>query len=269
MRIVFMGTPDFAVPTLSEIVGQGHEVVAVYTRAPAPGGRGMAERPSPVHTLAVEPRSSGSASAIAAQRRGAHDVQGTRGGSRRCRGLWHDPAAVHPRCAVAGMREPAWIVAAALARRGAAPARRDGRGRRGGRRRDAHGGRARYGAGRDGGTHRAQARYDGRRPPRRTGPDRRRPHGPGRRCHRPRHVAVSPATRARRDLRAEDRQSRVPDRLEPAGDSGRPPDHGPVAFSGCLLRGRSRPGSRAHQGAPRARGRWGRADRERCSTMRC
>ncbi len=53
MRIVFMGTPDFAVPTLSEIVGQGHEVVAVYTRAPAPGGRGMAERPSPVHTLAV------------------------------------------------------------------------------------------------------------------------------------------------------------------------------------------------------------------------
>ena len=34
MRIVFMGTPDFAVPTLSEIVGQGHEVAAVYTRAP-------------------------------------------------------------------------------------------------------------------------------------------------------------------------------------------------------------------------------------------
>ena len=52
MRIVFMGTPDFAVPTLSEIVGQGHEVAAVYTRAPAPGGRGMAERPSPVHALA-------------------------------------------------------------------------------------------------------------------------------------------------------------------------------------------------------------------------
>ncbi len=53
MRIVFMGTPDFAVPTLSEIVGQGHEVAAVYTRAPAPGGRGMGERPSPVHTLAA------------------------------------------------------------------------------------------------------------------------------------------------------------------------------------------------------------------------
>ncbi|GGK22863.1 methionyl-tRNA formyltransferase [Salinarimonas ramus] len=52
LRVVFMGTPDFAVPTLSEIVGQGHEVVACYTRAPAPAGRGMAERPSPVHKMA-------------------------------------------------------------------------------------------------------------------------------------------------------------------------------------------------------------------------
>lgn len=47
-----MGTPAFAVPTLSEIVGQGHEVVAVYTRAPARSGRGMAEAPTPVHLLA-------------------------------------------------------------------------------------------------------------------------------------------------------------------------------------------------------------------------
>ena len=39
MRLIFMGTPDFAVPTLIEIVGRGHEVVAVYTRAPKPGGR--------------------------------------------------------------------------------------------------------------------------------------------------------------------------------------------------------------------------------------
>jgi methionyl-tRNA formyltransferase len=43
-----MGTPDFAVPTLLEIVGSGHDVAAVYTRAPQPAGRGMAERPSPV-----------------------------------------------------------------------------------------------------------------------------------------------------------------------------------------------------------------------------
>ena len=52
MRLVFMGTPDFAVPTLIELVGQGHDIAAVYTRAPAPGGRGMALRPSPVHHLA-------------------------------------------------------------------------------------------------------------------------------------------------------------------------------------------------------------------------
>ena len=52
LRVVFMGTPDFAVPTLSEIVGQGHEVVAVYSRAPARAGRGMAERLSPVHAAA-------------------------------------------------------------------------------------------------------------------------------------------------------------------------------------------------------------------------
>ncbi len=52
MRIVFMGTPVFAVPVLSELVGQGHEIVAVYTRAPARSGRGMGETPSPVHALA-------------------------------------------------------------------------------------------------------------------------------------------------------------------------------------------------------------------------
>jgi len=48
LRLVFMGTPDFAVPTLVEIAGAGHEVVAAYTRAPQPAGRGMELRPSPV-----------------------------------------------------------------------------------------------------------------------------------------------------------------------------------------------------------------------------
>jgi methionyl-tRNA formyltransferase len=52
MRVVFMGTPDFSVPTLTEIVSSGHEVVAVYTRAPKPAGRGQAERKSPVHLAA-------------------------------------------------------------------------------------------------------------------------------------------------------------------------------------------------------------------------
>lgn len=52
MRVVFMGTPDFSVPTLARIVADGHEIVAVYTRAPARAGRGMALKPSPVHVLA-------------------------------------------------------------------------------------------------------------------------------------------------------------------------------------------------------------------------
>jgi methionyl-tRNA formyltransferase len=52
LRIVFMGTPDFAVPTLLEIVGHGYEVAAVYTRAPKPAGRGLADRRSPVHEQA-------------------------------------------------------------------------------------------------------------------------------------------------------------------------------------------------------------------------
>ncbi len=47
-----MGTPDFAVPTLLEIVGQGHEIAAVYTQPPRPAGRGQAERRSPVHEAA-------------------------------------------------------------------------------------------------------------------------------------------------------------------------------------------------------------------------
>ncbi len=53
LRVVFMGTPDFSVPTLSEILGAGHEVVAVYSQPPRPAGRGMAETPSPVHRFAA------------------------------------------------------------------------------------------------------------------------------------------------------------------------------------------------------------------------
>ncbi len=52
LRVVFMGTPDFSVPTLMEIVGQGHEVVAVYSQPPRPSGRGMEERKTPVHQAA-------------------------------------------------------------------------------------------------------------------------------------------------------------------------------------------------------------------------
>jgi methionyl-tRNA formyltransferase len=52
MRIVFMGTPDFAVPTLHALHEAGHEVAAVYTQPPRPAGRGKAERKSPVQLAA-------------------------------------------------------------------------------------------------------------------------------------------------------------------------------------------------------------------------
>ena len=54
LKIVFMGTPDFSVPALTAIHDAGHEIVAVYSQPPRPAGRGMAERPSPVHAKAVE-----------------------------------------------------------------------------------------------------------------------------------------------------------------------------------------------------------------------
>jgi methionyl-tRNA formyltransferase len=52
LRLIFMGTPDFAVPALVEIVGAGHEIAAVYTRAPKPAGRGMELSPSAVERQA-------------------------------------------------------------------------------------------------------------------------------------------------------------------------------------------------------------------------
>lgn len=52
LRIVFMGTPEFSVPTLLEIIGQGHEVVACYSQPPRPAGRGMDLKKSPVHETA-------------------------------------------------------------------------------------------------------------------------------------------------------------------------------------------------------------------------
>ncbi|QFS96199.1 Methionyl-tRNA formyltransferase [Labrenzia sp. THAF191b] len=52
LRVIFMGTPDFSVPTLMEIVGQGHDVVACYSQPPRPAGRGMDLKKSPVHEAA-------------------------------------------------------------------------------------------------------------------------------------------------------------------------------------------------------------------------
>ena len=52
MRLVFMGTPDFAVPTLDALVAAGHEIAAVYSQPPRPAGRGKRPRPGAVHARA-------------------------------------------------------------------------------------------------------------------------------------------------------------------------------------------------------------------------
>jgi methionyl-tRNA formyltransferase len=53
LRLIFMGTPDFSVPALTELVARGHDIAAVYTRAPKPGGRrGLELQPTPVERAA-------------------------------------------------------------------------------------------------------------------------------------------------------------------------------------------------------------------------
>ncbi|MDQ0997920.1 methionyl-tRNA formyltransferase [Phyllobacterium ifriqiyense] len=55
LRIIFMGTPDFSVPILNALIGQGHEIVAVYSQPPRPAGRrGLELTPSPVHRNAEQ-----------------------------------------------------------------------------------------------------------------------------------------------------------------------------------------------------------------------
>jgi len=52
LRLAFLGTPDFAVPTLAELIAQGHDIACVYSQPPRPKGRGMVLEPGPVHHFA-------------------------------------------------------------------------------------------------------------------------------------------------------------------------------------------------------------------------
>ena len=54
LKLAYMGTPDFAVPSLAALVEAGHEVAAVYSQPPRRAGRGQKERPSPVYAWAEE-----------------------------------------------------------------------------------------------------------------------------------------------------------------------------------------------------------------------
>jgi methionyl-tRNA formyltransferase len=67
LRLIFMGTPDFAVQTLLELVAHGHEIAAVYTRVAKPAGRGMKLQPTPVEVEAWHSRAD------------ADDLENTRG----------------------------------------------------------------------------------------------------------------------------------------------------------------------------------------------
>jgi methionyl-tRNA formyltransferase len=52
LKLIFMGSPDFAVPSLEALLAAGHEIVCVYSQPPRPAGRGQAERKTPLHLLA-------------------------------------------------------------------------------------------------------------------------------------------------------------------------------------------------------------------------
>jgi len=54
LRLAFLGTPDFAVPTLAELIAAGHDIACVYSQPPRPKGRGYETEPSPVHALALK-----------------------------------------------------------------------------------------------------------------------------------------------------------------------------------------------------------------------
>ena len=149
-----MGTPDFAVPTLAELIAQGHDIACVYSQPPRPKGRGMELEPGPVHQFAeaaklpvrtpLSLKDAEQQALFAALDLDAAVVVAY--------GLLLPKA--DSGCAAAGLFQSAWLAAAALARRRADPARGDGGRRRDRRDGDAYGRRAGYRPGADGRTRR-------------------------------------------------------------------------------------------------------------------
>ena len=176
MRLIFMGTPDFSVPTLIELAARGHEIVAVYTRAPKPAGRGMDLQPTPVEREARRLGAAGSHAEDAEGRRRGRDfprAQRRRGGGRRLR---TDPAETNSRCATPRLLQRACFAAAALARRGADQPRHHG-GRCRNRRHHHEDGRGtRHRRDGDGRSHADRCRHDGGRIARRVVATGRRSH---------------------------------------------------------------------------------------------
>ena len=122
MRLIFMGTPDFAVPALEALAAAGHEIACVYTQPPRPGGRGQKPRASPVAVraaaLGIEVRSPASL-------RGPAEQEAFAAVGRRWR--WWSPtgSSCRGRCSAGTARGCLNIHASLLPRwRGAAPIQR-------------------------------------------------------------------------------------------------------------------------------------------------
>ena len=135
MHIIFMGTPDFAVPALGAVLAAGHEVVAVYTQPPRAAGRGLAARKSPVQLFAesrgLAVHTPGSLKSAEEQAR----FKSLNADAGVVVGLWADPAEGDPRSATLWLLQHSCLASAALAGCGAHPARssrRRCRDRRGG-----------------------------------------------------------------------------------------------------------------------------------------
>ena len=215
LRLIFMGTPDFSVPTLLELAGQGHDIAAVYTRAAKPGGRrGLELVPSPVER---EARRLGLAVQTPASLKGA-DAQAAFAAHNADAAIVVAYGLILPKPILDAPRLGCFNLHASLLPRwrGAAPINRA-----------IMAGDAETGVtvmkmdeGLDTGDYgddRARAdrrRHDGGRIARRAGAARRRPDGARARRAGARQPAVHAAARRRRHLCGEDRQGRDADRLD-------------------------------------------------------
>ena len=123
MRIVFMGSPDFAVPSLNALVEAGHDVVAAYAQPPRPAGRGKCERKTAVHERAEELGIDGAHAEDASRSGRAGAFPSARSRYCGCRRLRADPSEADPRSAA--RRGCVNVHASLLPRwRGAAPIQR-------------------------------------------------------------------------------------------------------------------------------------------------
>ena len=215
MRVIFMGTPEFAVPALMAISNGGFELAAIYTREPARGGRrGLEIRKTPVHEAAdslgvpvFTPRTLRDAEVQKAFRE-------SRRGRRRCLGLRPHSAGSRSRSAEARLSQPARLPVAALARRGADSAGDHGRRHGNGRRRHADGGRPRHRAGWIARNHPHSPRRHGRRSDAPPFCGRRPARGQRPQGARSRPIVVRATARRRRLLRPQNREERGGDRLD-------------------------------------------------------